>query len=456
MRSVATLVALLLAAAITEPAALDSIEPGAGAWTTWVIGPARALRLPPPPPATDSAAELAELRALTGARSSAALEAVAYWDVGPPSYRWNELAVSELLRRNAYSNVAGRELALLHVALHDATVVAWDSKHAYMRPRPTAVAPGIATAVGVPRSPSYPDERAVAAGAAATVLGALSPERAAFFAARSEEAARSRLLAGVSYPSDVSAGLALGRAVAARVLEHRRADGFAVPWPGVVPHEAGKWRGSDPILPQAGTWLPWTLASPGELRPPPPPAPGSARMATELEELRSVVRTPKRDADALFWEHAAGGRRGYHFWNDVVSRTLLEQRLDDNAPRAARAYAVAHVAFHDVGVACWEAKFAYWAIRPGQLDPRIQPLFATPNHPSYPSGHSCFSSAMATVLARLFPGSAAAVEALAREASESRVWAGIHFRSDVDAGRALGHAVGRRVLEHARIDADGG
>jgi membrane-associated phospholipid phosphatase len=63
---------------------------------------------------------------------------------------------------------------------------------------------------------------------------------------------------------------------------------------------------------------------------------------------------------------------------------------------------------------------------------------------------------MATVLARLFPGSAAAVEALAREASESRVWAGIHFRSDVDAGRALGHAVGRRVLEHARIDADGG
>ena len=87
-----------------------------------------------------------------------------------------------------------------------------------------------------------------------------------------------------------------------------------------------------------------------------------------------------------------------------------------------------------------------------QLDARIVPLFATPNHPSYPSGHSCFGSAAATVLAQLFPRDAAAFEALAAESSESRVWAGIHFRSDLEAGRALGRAVAERVLERMRTD----
>jgi membrane-associated phospholipid phosphatase len=125
---------------------------------------------------------------------------------------------------------------------------------------------------------------------------------------------------------------------------------------------------------------------------------------------------------------------------------LLEHRLDQNAPRAARAYALMNVALYDAAVACWDAKYAYWAIRPVQLDARVRPLFATPNHPSYPSGHSCFGAAAAAVLAHLFPRDAAAFEALASEASESRLWAGIHFRSDLDAGRALGHAVGSRVI----------
>jgi membrane-associated phospholipid phosphatase len=104
-------------------------------------------------------------------------------------------------------------------------------------------------------------------------------------------------------------------------------------------------------------------------------------------------------------------------------------------------------------VACWEAKYAYWAIRPDQLDRGFAPLFTTPNHPSYPSGHSCFSSAAATVLGHLFPRDAAVFEALAEESSESRLWAGIHFRSDLAAGRALGRTVARRVLGWSGIAA---
>jgi membrane-associated phospholipid phosphatase len=456
LAAVGLLIIVRAAAAAPSPStsATGGVEPAAGTWPTWVIGPAGALRRPPPPSGAAAEAEVAELRALAARRDAAALDVIRYWNTGPPSYRWHELAVAELLRRHAYSHVGARELALLHVAIHDGVVAAWDTKYAYRRPRPSAVDRGLTAAVAAPDNPSYPAEHAVAAGAASAVLASLHPERAAFYAERAEEAARSRLLAGVNYASDVRVGLALGREVAARVIEHRRADGSEVSWSGRVPTGPGKWKGTSPILPQAAAWKPWVLRWPGELRPPPPPAHDSPAMAAEMHEVRSVARTPKTDADAFFWEHAAGGARSYQFWSALMSTKLLEYRLDDNAPRAARAYALAQVAFHDAAVACWDAKYAYWAIRPTQLDPGFRPLFTTPRHPSYPSGHSCFSGAAAAVLSHLFPREAAAFEALASESSESRLWAGIHFRSDLVAGRALGRAVAERVIRRlAREDA---
>ena len=426
---------------------LAGVEPGANTWTTWVLGRVSELRPAPPPSRAAAVAELAEIRRRAATLDAASREAIAYWDTAAPAYRWNQLALAALLEDGVYTHVALRSLALLHVALHDATAAAWDAKHAYRRPRPGVIDRRLRAAVVVPTTPSYPSGHAVAAGAAAEVLAHLHPARAALHRERAEEAARSRVMAGVSYPSDVAAGLALGREVARRVIERRLSDGNAIAWSGRVPAEPGRWRGDKPILPEAARWAPWVLAGADELRPPPPPAPDSARMARELEELRAMQRTPRRVAAALFWEYAAGGTRSYEFWNQLLGRTLLEHRLDDDAPRAARAYALVNVALHDAAVACWEAKYTYWAIRPVQLDARFVPLFPTPNHPSYPSGHSCFGAAAATVLAHLFPRDAAVFEALATESSESRLWAGIHFRSDLDAGRALGRAVAQRVLE---------
>jgi membrane-associated phospholipid phosphatase len=426
-----------------------NLEPAAGGWTPWVLERASALRPPPPPSRSATEGELAELRRLSGTRDVTIDEVIAYWDTGPPSYRWHQLGMAALLEDSAYTHAGARALALLHVALHDAMVAAWDARYAYRRPRPHDVDRRVKTAVGVPRTPSYPAEHAVAAGAASEVLASLYPDRAAFYRERAAAAARSRLLAGANYPSDIAAGLTLGREVARQVIERGRTDGSQAAWTGRVPVAAGRWTGDHPVLPQAGRWRPWLLSRPDELRPPPPPAPGSERMTRELDEVLTIERTPQRIAAALFWEHAAGGTRSYQFWNDQLSRTLLEQRLGDNAPWAAGAYALLNVALYDAAIACWDAKYAYWAIRPVQLDPRVRSLFTTPHHPSYPSGHSCFGAAAATVLAHLFPRAAAVFEALAAEASESRLWAGIHFRSDLDAGRALGRAVGHRAMERA-------
>ena len=108
------------------------------------------------------------------------------------------------------------------------------------------------------------------------------------------------------------------------------------------------------------------------------------------------------------------------------------------------------IAAYDATVVCWDAKYTYWAIRPFMLG--VTPLFTTPNHPSYPAAHGCFSGSISAVLAYLFPHDAVALNALGNEAAESRLWAGIHFRSDIDTGLALGRAVAKLVIEPAEKD----
>src|SRR3712207_674410 len=130
------------------------------------------------------------------------------------------------------------------------------------------------------------------------------------------------------------------------------------------PTGPGRWNGTNPIMPQAATWVPWLLASPDEFRPPPPPAHDSPEGRAEMAQLKAFERTPRTNAGAQFWEVAVGGLRNFEYWNLHAGRLLLEYGQAADAPRAARTLALLNVAFYDAGVACWDAKYAYWRIRP--------------------------------------------------------------------------------------------
>lgn len=99
-----------------------------------------------------------------------------------------------------------------------------------------------------------------------------------------------------------------------------------------------------------------------------------------------------------------------------------------------------------------DGKFAYWYLRPHQLDPGITPLFAVPNFPSYPSNHATFSAARSEVLAYLFPTRAEFIRAVGKEAGDSRIWAGIHYEMDNQAGKAVGKAVAEVFISRAQSD----
>jgi membrane-associated phospholipid phosphatase len=446
---------LLAGITITASAQIVSgpIEPRAGTWKTWVLASGSELRLPAPPDAETTKAELAEIRSLAVKRDSAALTRIRYWDAGSPAYRWNEIAIEASVRNNISSTLGARAFALLAVTIDDALIAAWDSKYTYNRPRPSEVDSKLPTVVPTPRSPSYPSEHAVVAGAASTVLAYLWPKEEKRFVEQAEEAARSRVLAGMQYPSDVKAGLELGRAVAARTIERAKSDGTGIKWTGTIPTGRGLWTGTNPGGVEEAALKTWVLSSASEVRPGPPPAHDSSQRATELAEVKAFKRTPMTNGLVQYTQYGRYGTPGTHIlWNREVSRKLFEERLDANPPRSARLYALVNVANYDAVIASQDAKFTYWTARPNQFDPTITTVIPNPNFPTYPSNAAAFMTAPALVMAYFFPLEAVYFDGLAKQFGESRLWAGIHFRSDIDAGYAIGRAVGQKVIERAKAE----
>lgn len=415
------------------------IEPNAGTWKTWVIPSGRALRLPPPPDAKATQAELKTLLNIQQTRDAVIKQQIVYWEAGAPGYRWRQLS-SELPEPKPdlflkYSRVE----AVLSVALYDATVAAWDSKYAYKRMRPAVANKQLKPAIATPDSPSYPCEHAVAAGVAATVLATLYPERADSIRQLAQQAAQSRVLAGVAYPSDVAAGFALGQRVAEQVLARFAANAPAA-WDGKRPTGSGVFRGKTPFNPTLGQRKTFVLTSGSQFRPGPPPD-----FTNDMAELKAAKRTPETKDRAYYWVM-------HDFWYQTIDRMMMEYQLDRNPPRAARAYALIDLSRLEASIACWDAKYTYWGIRPAELDTTYVPELPTPPFPGYPSGHATFCNAMAVTMGYLFPADAAYFLASAREGAQSRFDAGAHFRTDNEVGLDLGRKVGEEFVKWAKQD----
>src|SRR5215207_5921212 len=105
-----------------------------------------------------------------------------------------------------------------------------------------------------------------------------------------------------------------------------------------------------------------------------------------------------------------------------------------------------HGAMMDALVAGWDAKYFYWVLRPSQADAAITLPIGLPNHPSYPSGHSCSSSAATDILGQFFPAEAGQLREQLALAGLSRMYGGIHYEFDIRAGEAVGRSVAAWAL----------
>jgi membrane-associated phospholipid phosphatase len=175
-------------------------------------------------------------------------------------------------------------------------------------------------------------------------------------------------------------------------------------------------------------------------------------MERELAEVKDAVKNLTREqlATVYKWNDGVSTPTPPGHWNFITGSYVKNAGFSE--VRAARAFALLNMAMHDAGVGVWDCKFAYFNPRPSQLDPEIKTVIGLPNFPSYPSGHSTFSAAAAQVLSYLFPSDAAYFESQADEAAMSRLYGGIHYRSDIEEGTTHGRRIGGYTVRFARLD----
>ncbi|CAN5690717.1 vanadium-dependent haloperoxidase [soil metagenome] len=457
------LVCAACASSDTEARGLPA-EPEAGRWRPWVLPSADAVAVDPPPEDDSALAtrERARLERMAAGRDREAAESIRLWSDYPAIEPWINLSLDLVAEEGVKDPPrAARAYALLSVAVYDAMVSTWHWKYVYDRAPPT----GVDAVGGSASEPSYPSEHAAMAGAAARVLPYVFPELPALrFDALAREAARSRVVAGANYPSDVEAGLDLGRAVADEVIARAEGDGYGRRRGSRgIPRGRRFWKpppGSValPVEPLAGEWRPWVIGSHEELLPPPPPEYGSPEFLAEAAEVMRVGNhlTARQERIVKYWAAGPGTSLPPGMWNELALDQVQESRL--SIPAMARVFALLNVAEADAAIAAWRSKYTYWSPRPVNairalgLDPRWSPYLPTPLFPAYVSGHSAFSAAAAEVLGYLWPEDASRFRAMAQEAGISRIYGGIHYPSDNEEGLRLGRRIGRMVVAGARGD----
>ncbi len=373
-----------------------------------------------------------------GAMDGLAVQKVSDLGASPSSIGWQAQARALVGANNMSPLAASRVYAALSVAQYQAVLATPDSDQDDQLP---------ANGVGAGGRSALEARRGAVAGASARVLGFLFPAAAVALNQRAQAE-------GESGPGNVhphfTRGLAIGDNAGAAMVEHLKTDRFTAPWTGTVPVGPGMWTANGP--PAGATFggvKPYLLASGAQFRPPPPPAFNSPGFMTDLGEIRSLsdTRTPAQAAMAVAWNYATGTFTPPGYWNLTAADYVEAFGLNERA--ATRVFALTSAAMMDALIGCWDAKYFYWTLRPTQANGLITLTFGLPNHPSYPSGHSCVSAAAATVLKAIFPERGVELDAWVEEAGLSRMYAGIHYRFDITAGQDLGQAVARWTIANA-------
>lgn len=279
-----------------------------------------------------------------------------------------------------------------------------------------------------------------------------------------------------------------GEAVATAIFEWAENDGLSTHnnCPYVPLLVAGAWEPTppafnpNPLQPCWGSIRPMVLTSGEECSPPGNPIfsnnTGSAFFAAGLEVYNVFLGlTDEQKTIADYWSDGAGatGTPAGH-WIAIVSQIARQRHLSLAA--VAEAYARVGIAVHDAFIGCWNAKYAYNLLRPvtyirDNIDGSWVPYIATPNFPSYASGHSTQSGAVAHVLTDMFgakqftdtthidhgivppqnPRVFGSFQEAAIEAAVSRLYGGIHYSFDNDDGLASGECIGQTILDRVKF-----
>jgi hypothetical protein len=410
---------------------------------------------------------------------------------------WNVIGFDAAAAGGQINVALSRTVAMTQLAMHDALNALERRYEPYVYTAERPYRPG---ANADPADPATAADAAIAAAARDVLVGLMpewgKPEQQGKAVAM-VDAAYTAALAKLPDGAPKRHGIAVGQAATAAMLLARKSDGAGASAPYMPGMEPGKWRphpnpspanppiadpalalGNAPaMLPQWGRVTPFTMVTPWQFRLAGPPALTSADYARDYDEVRRIggktgaVRSDEQSEIARYWYE--GSSQG---WSRIARVLAAERGLD--RWESARLLALVNAAIADGFIAGFDTRYVYdlWrpvtAIRAGDADgndltaadARWESYLNTPPIPEYPSTHSIAGGAAATVLARFFGNdkiafrmtsgapfagitrSFASFSQAAAENAESRIYAGLHFRSSCRDGIQLGQRVGGRAF----------
>ena len=241
---------------------------------------------------------------------------------------------------------------------------------------------------------------------------------------------------------------------------------------------------ADGLEPHWFKMMPMALSKYDEVQADPFPAYSTDTASAYFKELKEVYdisknRTEEQTDIAIFWDDNpfVSQHKGHVMFQDkkmtppghwmaIVKKACRDKGADDIA--SAKAYAMTAVGMYDAFISCWYVKYNTTRIRPQTAIQRLieeqwVSFIQTPPFPEYTSGHSTVSSSAAEILTHLFGDNHAFTDSseveynlpvrnfnsfrqAAEEASISRVYGGIHYRSGCENGNKQGKKVAQVVL----------
>jgi len=472
----------------------------AGGWKPVLLTSPSQIAVPAPIATNtpDYIAQVNEIKDWQSHISSSDRDLVKYWAAGAV-LRWNEILRELVAKHNLppYQNADGsypfpnannplaypqfpfanppyaaRAYAYVSAAQYDALVAAYYYKKLYNRAAPYKADTTVNALVPKSDLPSYPSEDAVVEGAATEMMKLLFPGDLDFIQQKAEEHRRARIIAGANVRSDIDAGEALGKAVAQLFTARARADkagaaiGTQADWTkletdckarGEIPWYSQDVPKRPPMLPLFGKVKAFLFDSATQvsLRPGPPPSTSSKQMQDETAEVLDYsIHDTREHYDLVhFWADGVGTYSPPGHWDAIAADDFIAKHFSE--VRWARNMALLNMAEMDAAIVCWDTKYFYFNPRPTQMNSSIKTLTGLPNFPSYISGHSTFSGAAATVLGYIIPENAAKYTSLANDASMSRLYGAIHYRSDCAVGLVVGKNVGNYAVLRGQNDGAG-
>lgn len=379
---------------------------------------------------------------------------------------WNRLLLDSIAATNIAPPAASRMMAMVHSAQFEAVNSINRNYRCYDQYFPTS---------------ANTNADAAAAQAARDMLVFLFPARQAIF--------DTRLAADLGAIADGTAksnGIALGQVSAASKIASRSGDNSGMTIIDTGGTAPGQWRPTPPgfqnaALPHWRYVTPFVVNSAQQFMAPPPPSLTSNEYADAFDKVRrfgaasSAERTPYQTDTAFLWRAGGNTVTPPGQWCEIAQQLAVSQGLDTE--QSARLFALLGMSVADAGITAWETKNTYDFWRPISgiqlaetdgneqtfADPSWQPLFVTPNHQSYTSGHSTFSSSAAALLAAFFgtdnlsftvtgdgrSRNYTSFSAAAADAGMSRIYGGIHWQFDNTAGLQSGSAIGNWVFDNA-------